>query len=150
MPIREVNFAGRTWAASSWRNCSRAARSSAMALSVRCFLGPGTICAKHIIGSVPVCSPSYGTKGRGRPGQLEAVYRSDRSATEPQPKSKPKTFETRRNRGSRGQKEETRNRHLKNKTKSKPEERLGGSKRKHLTMKVTNEKKKKTSQWEKK
>src|SRR2546421_11350339 len=118
MPMREVNCAGRTWAASSWRNSSRAALSSAMAVSVRCFLGPGTICAKHIIGSVPVCSPSYDTKGRGRPGQLEAVYRRDHSATEPQPKgktktfetqrdgaatkSKTKTFETRRNRGSRG------------------------------------------------
>jgi len=36
-----------------------------------------------------------------------ANYADDHSATKPQPKRKPKTFETQRNRGSGGQKEET-------------------------------------------
>ena len=51
-----------------------------------------------------------------------------RSATEPQPKRKPKTFETQRNRGSGGKKEETGKLELE-KHKSNREEKLGGIKR---------------------
>ena len=47
------------------------------------------------------------TEARRKPKPLK------RSATEPQPKSKTKTFETQRNRGSRGQNEEPGNWHFK-------------------------------------
>jgi len=58
----------------------------------------------------------------------------DHSTTKPPPKVKPKTFETQRNRGSRGQKEETGKSVLEEqKPNLNPEEKPGGSRKRQIS-----------------